>query len=276
MAEPFFQLLLSREQNQNKGPKKRLTRGELRKERIKEALAKGEKVLTRKERRQAWAEKFGAQYGPVSQAGPSGSQAAQMTPVQRTNPSDQPADSVRPSASGVKRLHSYLTPEETGADKKRSMKKRQDTVGTKRPVESFAETSCAEKMAIVRVEHPDMKLTKDEATEIKTELSRRAFRSEGVRMTSCHLEGGAVVVGYVNASTKVWLEKQVEELAPIIRIQLKLGPAHLLLKLVKVSTFVPKTTGAEDKTDVMMGLKHQSGLDTDNRAVVGGKTNSDG
>nr|CAI5850010.1 unnamed protein product [Callosobruchus analis] len=41
--------------------------------------------------------------------------------------------------------------------------------------------------------------------------------------------------------------------------------------MCKVSTFVPRTIGAETKDDVMLDLKSQSGLDTDHWAVVGGE-----
>nr|CAH7748480.1 unnamed protein product [Callosobruchus chinensis] len=46
--------------------------------------------------------------------------------------------------------------------------------------------------------------------------------------------------------------------------------------MCKVTTFVPRTTGAETKDDVMLGLKSQSGLDTDHWAVVGGNTTPEG
>lgn len=62
------------------------------------------------------------------------------------------------------------------------------------------------------------------------------------------------VVGCVNALIKVWLEKRVDELAPIIRVQLELGHAHLLVKMVKVTTFIPKAIGAENKKVLMIGL----------------------
>lgn len=71
-----------------------------------------------------------------------------------------------------------------------------------------------------------------------------------------------MVVGCVNASTKVWLQKQVEELAPTIGVQLIIGHAHFLVKMIKLSAFVPKTM--RNINDVMIGVKHQSGLDTDN------------
>lgn len=70
--------------------------------------------------------------------------------------------SLRSSISGVKMPRSQLTLEETGAEKKRSKTKRQDTV-TKRPVECYVERIYVEKKA--------------EATKIKVELRRRVFRS---------------------------------------------------------------------------------------------------
>lgn len=63
---------------------------------------------------------------------------------------------------------SQLTPEETGTENKRSKAKGQDRVGTMNPVESLAERTCVERMeAIVRFEHPDMKLATNEATKVE-------------------------------------------------------------------------------------------------------------
>nr|CAI5849306.1 unnamed protein product [Callosobruchus analis] len=46
--------------------------------------------------------------------------------------------------------------------------------------------------------------------------------------------------------------------------------------MCKVTTFVPRTTGTQTKDDVMLGLKSQSGLDTDHWTVVGGNTPPEG
>nr|CAI5829256.1 unnamed protein product [Callosobruchus analis] len=46
--------------------------------------------------------------------------------------------------------------------------------------------------------------------------------------------------------------------------------------MCKVTTFVPRTTGVETKDDVILGLKSQSGLNTDLWAGVGGNTTSEG
>nr|CAI5828362.1 unnamed protein product [Callosobruchus analis] len=46
--------------------------------------------------------------------------------------------------------------------------------------------------------------------------------------------------------------------------------------MCKVTIFVSRTTGAETKDDVMLGLKSQSGFDTDHWAVVGGNTTPEG
>lgn len=62
----------------------------------------------------------------------------------------------------------------------------------------------------------------------------------------------------------MWLEKQVKELAPIIG-----APPS---ERAKGITIVPKTI-LELKTEkyMLVGVKHQNSLDTDNWAVVGGK-----
>lgn len=47
--------------------------------------------------------------------------------------------------------------------------------------------------------------------------------------------------------------------------------------MVKVSSFVPKRIGAENKIAMTVGLKHQSGMNTlGNWAVIGGKSSSEG
>ncbi|VEN59039.1 unnamed protein product [Callosobruchus maculatus] len=48
------------------------------------------------------------------------------------------------------------------------------------------------------------------------------------------------------------------------------------LMMCKVTTFVSRAMGAETKEDVMLGLKNQSGLDTDHWVVVGGNATPEG
>nr|CAI5821917.1 unnamed protein product [Callosobruchus analis] len=67
------------------------------------------------------------------------------------------------------------------------------------------------------------------------ELGRRAIRGKDVRITSCHPENGAVVVGCANTHTKSWLETQFKQLDPFEGIQLRLGPARSLVRMCKVN-----------------------------------------
>lgn len=257
-----------------KGPKKRLSRGEMRRQRIADALAKGEKVLSRKERRLAWAAKH-PNLAP-SEAGSSGNQDAGKEQGKGGTPK---ADSTEASRKkGGKRGREHLTPEDAGGEKKKTRTNEGEGSGVSQraPAPTYSEKLSVEKMAIARSEHPDMKLTEAEANKIKGELSRRAIRGKDVRISSCHLEGGALVVGCANAATKDWLDKQVKELSPFGGISLQLAPARNLVKAVKVSTFVPTSTGATTKKDVMLGLKLQNDLNTDHWAVVGGNSNPDG
>lgn len=257
-----------------KEPKKRLSRGELRRQRMAEALTKGEKVLSRKERRLAWAAKHPNLAS--SEAGPSGGQDAGEKQGEGGTPK---ADSQKASGKkGGKRGREHLTPEDAGGEKKKTKTNEGEgsSVPKKTPAPTYSEKLSVEKMAVARVEHPDVKLTEVEANKIKGELSRRAIRGKDVRISSCHLEGGALVVGCANTATKDWLAKQVEELSPFGEIPLQLAPARNLVKAVKVSTFVPTSTGATTKKEVMLGLKMQNDLDTDHWAVVGGNSNPDG
>uniref|UniRef100_A0A1B6GFV1 DUF4780 domain-containing protein n=1 Tax=Cuerna arida TaxID=1464854 RepID=A0A1B6GFV1_9HEMI len=254
--------------------KKRLSRGELRRKRREEALARGERVLSRKERRRVWEEKHGVRGKPSSETGPSGALAAKKDPVQSVPSKAQPSTSHQ-KGSGVKRTRLHLTPEET--DKTTKKQKVGKIPGSMEKASgSYAEKLAVEKLAIVHVEHPGTKLQEETAMKIRMELGRRALRGQDVRMTSCHFEGGAVVVGCANAITKEWLEKQFSELNPLGEIHLKLGPAHLLVKMVKVTSFIPRTTGAETKEDAMLGLKSQNGLKTENWSVVGGNSTPEG
>ncbi|KAG8294814.1 hypothetical protein J6590_094332 [Homalodisca vitripennis] len=149
-------------------------------------------------------------------------------------------------ARGVKRLRSQLTPEEQakGGEKRR---KGHDGGVTKKAPETYAEKISVEKLAIVRLEHPEVKLSMEEANILKKVLGKRAFKGKNVRMSSCHVEGGAIVVGCVNTETKEWLEKQVQELCPFEGVQMKMGPAKSLAKMFKVSTFIPKDIEVDSK-----------------------------
>nr|CAI5844265.1 unnamed protein product [Callosobruchus analis] len=59
-------------------------------------------------------------------------------------------------------------------------------------------------------------------------------------------------------------------------MQLRLVPARSLVRMCKVTTLQPRTTGAVTKDDVMLGLKSQSGFDMDHWAVVAGIITSEG
>nr|CAH7757978.1 unnamed protein product [Callosobruchus chinensis] len=245
---------------------------ELRRRRKEEALARGEKILSRSERRRQWEAKLGARKNPpTSEAGSSGTQGAGVASTHSTSSEAQPSTSGQSSHKG-KRLYSQRTSEEAAIATKRT----RTEVGTMRPPESFADKVTVEKMPIVHLNHPETRLSKETALKIKMELGRRAIRGKDVRITSCYPENGAVVVGCVNTHTKSWLETQFKQLDPFKGIQLKLGPARSLVRMCKVTTFVPRTAGAETKDDVMLGLKSQSGLDTDHWAVVGGNTTPEG
>lgn len=253
-------------------PKVKLTRNQLRKLRIEEAAKRGEKIIPRKERKQAWLEKHGDKFKLSAKAGSSGSQEGN----ERTSGSaDQDVPKITPKTSGVKRPRSQVTPEDKEEQKKR---KGQDgaataTAGT---AETFAERVLVVKMAVVREDHPQNRLTEEEALKIKRELGRRAMKGKNVRMTSCHLEAGAIVVGCANSITKEWLENQIQELNPYQGLQLKTGPARSLVKTVTVSTFVPKTNEAENKEEVMEALKNQNELQTEYWSTVGGNSNPNG
>nr|CAH7737653.1 unnamed protein product [Callosobruchus chinensis] len=233
-------------------PMVKSSRSELRRRRKEEALARGEKILSRSERRRPWEAKHGARKNPpTSEASSSGTQGAGVVSTQSASSKAQPSTSRQSNQKG-KRLHSQRTPEEAARATKRS----RTEVGTMRPPESFAD--------------------KEAALKIKMELGRRAIRGKDVHITSCHPENGAVVVGCANTHTKSWLETQFKQLDPFEGIQLRLDPARSLVRMCKVTTFVPRTTGAETKDDVMLGQKSQSGLDTDHWAVVGGNTTPEG
>nr|CAH7762493.1 unnamed protein product [Callosobruchus chinensis] len=224
------------------------------------------------ERRRQWEANYGARKNPpTSEAGSSRTQGTGVVSTQSASSEAQPSTSGQSSQKG-KRLYSQRTPEEAARSTKRTRKE----VGTMKPPESFADKVTVEKMAIVQLNHPETRLSKETALKIKMELGRRAIRGKGVRITSCHPENGAVVVGCANTHTKGWLETQFKRLDPFEGIQLRLGPARSLVRMCKVSTFVPRTTGAETNDDVMLGLKCQSGLDTNHWAVVGGKTMPEG
>lgn len=62
-----------------------------------------------------------------------------LTPKQSGTTPAQPADSAKPSTSGVKRPRLQLPSEETGTENKKSKTKWEDKVGTMRPVEPYGE-----------------------------------------------------------------------------------------------------------------------------------------
>nr|CAH7739165.1 unnamed protein product [Callosobruchus chinensis] len=206
---------------------------------------------------------------PTSAAGSSGTQGAGVVSMQSASSEAQPSTSGQSSQKG-KRLYSQRIPEEAA----RATKRTRTEVGTMRPPESFADKVTVEKIAIVHLKHPETRLSKETALKIKMELGRRAIRGKDVRITSCYPENGAVVVGCANTPTKSWLEIQFKQLDPFEGIQL--NSVRSLVRMCKVTTFVPRTTEAETKDDVILGLKSQSGLDTDHWAVVGGNTTPEG
>nr|CAH7746833.1 unnamed protein product [Callosobruchus chinensis] len=107
------------------------------------------------------------------------------------------------------------------------------------------------------------------------ELGRRAIRGKDVRITSCHPENGAVVVGCANTHTKSWLETQFKQLGPFEGIQLRLyGPSPKLGANVQGHNL--RTSHHWGGDDIILGLKSQSRLDTDHWAVVGGNTTPEG
>nr|CAH7749941.1 unnamed protein product [Callosobruchus chinensis] len=214
----------------------------------------------RSERRRQLEAKHGARKNPPTSA--AGSSGTQGTGVVSTQSEAQPSTSGQSSQKG-KRLYSQRTSEEAA----RATKRTRTELGTMGPPESFADKVTVEKMAIIHLNHPKTKLSKETALKIKMELGRRAIRGKDVRITSCRPENGAVVVGCGHTYTKSWLETQFKQLDPFEGIQLRLGPARSLVRMCKFTTFVPRTTGAETKDDVMLGLKSQSGLDTDHWAV---------
>ncbi|KAG8242255.1 hypothetical protein J6590_069628 [Homalodisca vitripennis] len=224
-------LLLSEGEVRPEEPKKkRLSRGELRKRRIEEAIARGEPIIPRKERQKRWKEKNRALMKPHNEAGSSKGNLVVVGASEQGKTHSVPAQKQQtPSYAGVKRLRSQLTPEEQakGGEKRR---KGHDGGVTKKTPETYAERISVEKLAIVRLEHPEEKLSTEEANNLKKVLGKRAFKGKNVRMSSCHVEGGAIVVGCVNTETKVWLEKQVQELSPFEGVQLKMGPAKSLYK----------------------------------------------
>lgn len=97
-----------------------------------------------------------------------------------------------------------------------------------------------EQLVIVHLEHTDTRVTEEIAQSIKREV---ALRSNEVRITSCHLKYGAMVVGCTNTLTKVWLEKQFQELNLLQGFRLRIGLTRSLVKMVKIL----KSTGPEEK-----------------------------
>ncbi|KAG8275219.1 hypothetical protein J6590_091056 [Homalodisca vitripennis] len=71
-------------------------------------------------------------------------------------------------------------------------------------------------------------------------------------------------------------EKQVQELSPFEGVQLKMGPAKSLVKIFKVSTFIPKDIEVDSKQELFEALINQNDLDTDQWTAVGGKSSTNG
>ncbi|KAG8305041.1 hypothetical protein J6590_079221 [Homalodisca vitripennis] len=101
----------------------------------------------------------------------------------------------------------------------------------------------------------EVKISMDEAKNLKKLLGKYAFNGKNVRMSSCHVEGRAILVGCLNIETKVWLEKEVQGLSPFEGIQLKIGLAKSLVKIFKVSTFTPKEVDSnQDLFEAFTGM----------------------
>ncbi|KAG8318701.1 hypothetical protein J6590_107745, partial [Homalodisca vitripennis] len=242
-------LLLSEGEVRPEEPKKkRLSRGELQKRRIEEAVAR---------------EKNRAPIKPYNEAGSSkGNLVVVGAPEQGKTHSVPPQKQQIPSYAGVKRLRSQLTPEEQAKGGEKRRKGHDGGVTIKTP-ETYAEMISVEKLAIVRLEHPEVKLLMEEANNLKKVLGKRAFKGKNVTMSRCHVEGGAIVVGCVNTETKEGLEKQVYELSSFEGVPLKMGPAKSLVKIFKVSTFIPNDIEVDSKQELFEALKNQNDLDTD-------------
>lgn len=87
-------------------------------------------------------------------------------------------------------------------------------------------------MATVGFMDPDMKLTNNEATKIKMELRDVLFEAKASERLAAIWDAVLQWLAVLMPSTEVWLEKKVGELAHIIAAQLKLGHAHVLVKMV--------------------------------------------
>ena len=66
------------------------------------------------------------------------------------------------------------------------------------------------------------------------------------------------------------------ELTPYEGVQLKSGPARNLVRMKKVIVFIPKTSVASTKQEVLMGLRNQNTLDMENWAIIGGSEKPEG
>lgn len=230
------------------GKREKLSRSAIRRKRIQEALAKGEKILTRQERRLEWEAKQKAAY--------EARQALPSTP----SVSD-------PSGQNCKRPRSQITPDEAGAKTKRV---KPEGAAEEAKTLSFAEATSAEKLAIV-ADHPETKLPENLALNLRREIGKRALSGDGVRFGSTRYEAGALVFSCLNLRTKTWLENQFQKLNPYMEVQLKLGPAKSLVRTAKVSCFVPESSGADTREEILKGLKRQNGLNTDHWSICGGK-----
>lgn len=139
----------------------------------------------------------------------------------------------------------------------------------------------------MQLEHPETKLTEKTAQSIKKEIGQQALRDYKDRTTRCHLKCSAVVlychlkcravVLYcTNTLTKEWLEKQLIELNSFQGVKLRTSPSQSLVKRMKVSHLVPKSTEAEKKKDTMLDLQYQNRVKTNHWMVFRENSNSDG
>lgn len=66
------------------------------------------------------------------------------------------------------------------------------------------------------------------------------------------------------------------ELNPFLGVKLRMSTAMRLVKMVKISTFVPKSTGAKEMKDTLLNIKHKSRLNFDDWTLIRGKSNVGG
>ncbi|KAG8286121.1 hypothetical protein J6590_067187 [Homalodisca vitripennis] len=84
-------------------------------------------------------------------------------------------------------------------------------------------------------------------------------------MSSCPTLALEVILGYTSLGletpTSGW-RSWSRSLSPFEGIQLEMGPAKSLVKVFKVSTFIPKDIGVNSKRELFEALKNQNGLET--------------